>query len=228
MRRKRRSLLSITATDLGLSAFLAIIVVSIFILPALGRIGLGGRLMIDIIFSLLLISGVASLSERKAAFAAITVIGVIALALRWTDSLIPLPALRVADYVATIVCVLLFCLVILARVFKRGAVTFRRIEGAIAAYLLLGMAWAYAYQLIDYIDPGAFSGTVTRSGGFSSWAYFSFVTLATLGYGDISPVHPVARSLATAEAITGQLYLTILIARLVSLELFHRQQRREE
>jgi hypothetical protein len=52
--------------------------------------------------------------------------------------------------------------------------------------------------------------------------YFSFVTLATLGYGDISPVHPIARSLAVAEAITGQLYLAILIARLVSQELYYR------
>ena len=131
------------------------------------------------------------------------------------------------DYVATIVSVLLFCMMILTRVFKKGPITFHRIEGAIAVYLLLGLAWAYAYQLLAYLDPGAYSGAVTASGGFSSWTYFSFVTLATLGYGDIAPVHPVARSLATAEAITGQLYLAILIARLVSEELFYRQLRSE-
>ena len=64
---------------------------------------------------------------------------------------------------------------------------------------------------------------VTDGGRFSSWTYFSLVTLATLGYGDIAPVHPVARSLVTAETITGQLYLAILIARLVSQELYYRQ-----
>ncbi len=225
---KKRPVSFITSTEVGLSVFLAMIVVFTFILPPLGRIGLAGRLVIDIFFSLLLISGIASLSESKASFLTGAGITVVALVLRWTDHLFPLPALQVADYLATIACVLLFCLIILARVFKSGPVTFRRIEGAIAVYLLLGLAWAYAYQLLEYTDPGSFSGAVTQSGGFSSWTYFSFVTLATLGYGDIAPVHPVARSLATAEAITGQLYLAILIARLVSQELFHRQRRSDE
>lgn len=223
MTTNRRRLTFVGKTDVGLSVFLVMIVVFIFVLPPLGRVGVIGRFVIDIFFSLLLISGIASVSQRKGVFATAAGIAFIALAFRWTDSFIPLPALQVADYVATIVSVLLFCMIILARVFKEGPITFHRIEGAIAVYLLLGLAWAYAYQLIEYLGPGAFSGAVTVSGGFSSWTYFSFVTLATLGYGDISPVNPAARSLATAEAITGQLYLAVLIARLVSQELFYRQ-----
>jgi hypothetical protein len=105
---------------------------------------------------------------------------------------------------------------------KKGPITAYRIQGAIAVYLLLGLAWAHTYDLIEYLSPGAFTGTITDSARFSSWMYFSFVTLATLGYGDITPMHPVARSLAVAEAITGQLYLAILIARLVSQELYYR------
>lgn len=203
------------------------IVVFIFVIPPLGRVGVIGRLVIDIFFSLLLISGIASVSEHKGIFAAVTGIAVIALVFRWTDSFIPLPTLQVLDCVSTIVSVLLFCTIIITRIFQNGPITFHRIEGAIAVYLLLGLAWAYAYQLIAYLDPVAFSGAVTASGGFSSWTYFSFVTLATLGYGDISPLNPVARSLATAEGITGQLYLAILIARLVSQELFYRQLKAE-
>ena len=210
--------------DAALSVFLVFIVVFIFVLPPLGRVGILSRLVIDIIFSLFLISGIASISERKVVFGTTAGTVAISLAFHWTASFISLPALQVTDYVATIVCVLLFCTTILTHVFKKGPITFHRIQGAVAAYLLLGLAWAYAYQLIAYADPGAFSGAVTASIGFSSWTYFSFVTLATLGYGDISPVHPVARSLATSEAITGQLYLAILIARLVSQELFRRQR----
>lgn len=203
------------------------IVVFIFVIPPLGIVGIIGRLVFDVFFSLLLISGIASVSQHKGIFAAVAAIAVIALIFRWWDSFVPLPALQVLDYVSTIVSVLLFCTMILTRVFTKGPITFHRIEGAIAVYLLLGLAWAYAYQLVACLDPAAFSGAVTGSGGFSSWTYFSFVTLATLGYGDISPLHPAARSLATAEGITGQLYLAILIARLVSQELFYRQQARE-
>ena len=54
--------------------------------------------------------------------------------------------------------------------------------------------------------------------GVSDWVYFSFVTLSTVGYGDITPVHPIARTLAMAEALAGQLYLAVLIARLVAME----------
>lgn len=223
MTTNRRRLTFPGKSDVGLSVFLVMIVVFIFVLPPLGRVGVIGRLVIDIFFSLLLMSGIASVSQHKGVFAAVAGTALIALVFRWTDSFIALPALRVADYLATIISTLLFCTITLARVFQKGPITFRRIEGAIAVYLLLGLAWAYAYQLIAYLSPGAFSGSVTVSGGFSSWTYFSFVTLATLGYGDISPVDPVARSLATAEAITGQLYLAVLIARLVSQELFYRQ-----
>jgi hypothetical protein len=221
----KRSFSRITKDDVGLSAFLVMIVVFIFVIPPLGRVGIIGRFVIDIFFSLLLISGMTSLLEHKGVRAAATVITVIALIFRWTDSFIQLPLLEVLDYISTIVSVLLFCTIILTRVFKKGPITFHRIEGAIAAYLLLGLAWAYAYQLVWYLDSDAFSGAVTASGGFSSWTYFSFVTLATLGYGDIAPLNPVARSLSTAEGITGQLYLAILIARLVSQELFHRQMK---
>jgi len=90
----------------------------------------------------------------------------------------------------------------------------------VAAYLLLGLAWAGAYEWVALRDPSAFAGAIGASGGGDGpWIYYSLVTLTTMGYGDILPVSPVARSLAVAEAFTGQLYLAILISRLVALEL---------
>jgi Na+/H+-dicarboxylate symporter len=130
--------------------------------------------------------------------------------------------LELLDFLTTITATIFFAIVVLSQVLKKGPITPHRIQGAIAVYLLLGFAWAHVYALIEYLSPGAFTGAVSASGRFTSWMYFSFVTLATLGYGDIAPLHPIARSLATAEAITGQLYLAILIARLVSQELHHR------
>jgi hypothetical protein len=212
------------STDRGLSIFLIMIVLIVFVLPPLGTLGIVGRFMVDTFFSILLISGIASLSERhKGVFVAVGGMVALTLIFRWTDSFEPSLYLDILDYLSTIISVVMFCIVILAQVLKKGPITFRRIQGAIAVYLLLGLAWAHAYELIEFLNPGAFSGAVTNLGRFSSWTYFSFVTLATLGYGDIAPVHPIARSLATAEAITGQLYLAILIARLVSQELIHRE-----
>ncbi len=208
------------ATDRGLSIFLLIIILVVFVLPPLGSTGF----FPDIFFSLLLISGVSAISESKKTFIVVTGVTIVTLLLHWTRSLSASPILDVLDYIATTTIIVLFCIVVLAKVMKEGPITVHRILGAIAVYLLLGLAWAHTYGLITYVDPAAFTGAVVTGGGrFSSWTYFSLVTLATLGYGDIAPVNPVARSLATAETITGQLYLAILIARLVSQELYYRQ-----
>jgi len=115
---------------------------------------------------------------------------------------------------------------ILRQVFAAGHITFRRIEGAIAAYLLIGLVFACLYDLLHGLAPAAFlhHGEPARTGEqVGSYLFFSFVTLTTTGYGDIVPVHPVARSLALLEALTGQLYLAILLARLVSLQIASRQ-----
>ncbi len=220
-----RSFLRFWETDRGLSVFLVTIVLSVFVLPALGALRILGGVLVDLFFTLLLLSGIASVSLNRRSFTLTTVVAVVALVLRWADAFSNSGALGVLDRLAEMTCILLFCGVIIGRVLKAGPITYHRIEGAVAAYLLLGLVWATGYELIEYLNPGSFAGGVAFSGTFSSWTYFSFVTLATLGYGDIVPVHPIARSLATAEAITGQLYLAILIARLVSQELNHRQSK---
>lgn len=92
-----------------------------------------------------------------------------------------------------------------------------RLIGAVCIYLLLGVIWALVYSLVDLADPASFAGidASTRAGWDSGWIYFSFVTLTTLGYGDITPVTATARSLAYTEAIAGQFYIAVLVAGLV-------------
>ena len=96
-----------------------------------------------------------------------------------------------------------------------------RITGAVAVYLLLGLIWSLAYQLIAFLAPDAFSiqgavGLSSKDPLQSHLFYFSFITLTTLDYGDIVPVHPMARFLVMLEGVTGQLFPAILIAQLVS------------
>lgn len=92
---------------------------------------------------------------------------------------------------------------------------------SIATYLSLGLLWALAYRLVAIVNPAAFAITVAEPGqssmsGFAAF-YFSYVTLSTVGYGDIAPVSSVARMLAVTESMTGTLYVAVLIARLVAL-----------
>lgn len=88
------------------------------------------------------------------------------------------------------------------------------IWAAVSAYLLLGLVWGYGYDFIQISNPEAFRGSVPGLNR-DDFFYFSYVTLATLGYGDIVPITRAARSVTVLEALTGQLYLAILIARLV-------------
>jgi hypothetical protein len=90
---------------------------------------------------------------------------------------------------------------------------------SISAYLMLGLLWTVAYWLVAQVTPNAFAfntGPKETMSGFNAF-YFSFITLSTVGYGDITPVSRIARWLAATEAMTGLLYVTVLIARLVSL-----------
>ena len=102
------------------------------------------------------------------------------------------------------------------------------IFGAISAYMLIGISWALIYLLVDTFIPQSIiieadlplaAIELSNKGSFNLYNYFSFVTMTTLGYGDIIPAHPVTRALATYQAIFGQMYIAILVARLVAIHI---------
>jgi hypothetical protein len=120
-------------------------------------------------------------------------------------------------------------LVLIGRVFQDGAVTRARVQGAVAAYLLIGLVWANFYRLCYLLLPGSFQIAAPAPGQpfqpiDSQLTYFSYVTLTTLGYGDIVPIHPTPRMLAILEALVGQLFPATLLARLVSLQISERKR----
>jgi hypothetical protein len=203
------------SSDKGLSIFSVFLLVVIFVLPPFVAPGTGRSLLGDLAFALLLLSGVLALSERGTVWLTLMATAIVAVAVdlgRWI-----VPVSEQLTRLTSLVSLLLLLVIFLSQTFRRGPVTFHRIQGGIAAYLLLGVIWAQAYGLVEMRHPGAFSGPVDTAAGPRGWIYFSFVTLTTVGYGDIVPVHPVARSLAVLEAVTGPLYVAILLARLVSL-----------
>ncbi len=102
---------------------------------------------------------------------------------------------------------------ILGHILQRTEITSDTLYGAVCVYLMLGMSWMLLYRFVETIHPGSFTGATH----WSDLLYYSFVTLTTLGYGDITPVTSQARSLAFLEAATGTLYVAILVARLVGI-----------
>lgn len=118
---------------------------------------------------------------------------------------------------------LVACISTLHFVLRKGTVDSERIYAALSVYLLAGLVFGVAYHVMETIWPGSLRVTSTEgapvaAAGLKNAIYFSFVTLATLGYGDVVPASPLARSLAISEAVGAQLYLAVLIARLVSLQ----------
>jgi Ion channel len=111
--------------------------------------------------------------------------------------------------------------VVARAVFSTGRVTHHRIIGAILVYLSIALTFVALYSIVGLLVPDAFSGMSFEDNAAlaSKVIYFSFVTLTSTGYGDVFPVHPVARSLCNLETIVGQLYPATLLARLVSLEI---------
>jgi ion channel len=100
-----------------------------------------------------------------------------------------------------------------------------RIVGAICVYLLIGLGYGAVYETLDAVIPGSLrfpADTAWTAPSSLRYRYFSFVTLATLGYGDVTPATPLAGTLASLEAIAGQLYIGITVARLVSLSIMER------
>jgi hypothetical protein len=178
----------------------------------------GGGLLRSLINALVILSAVAAVGRSILSFVVVLVLAAPALLLRWLahDAADPAfldIALRfdAAVYAATIALLLRY-------VFDREVLTTDRLWGAAATYLMIGVLWGFLYAIIDRAIPASFS--LRGAAGalpLMDLLYFSFSTLTTTGFGDIAPLSDVAKTASMVEGIIGQLFLAILIARLVGV-----------
>lgn len=218
-------------TDQALTTLLVSLLIYIFFIYPLGLIGTF-RPLPAAFLSFILITGAITASKNRIFRTFVYSWGFLAFILTWARFLFPHQHQQIIIIATN--CLGLFFLVlltslILSQIFREGPTTSRRIMGAVAAYLLIGMMWSVAYYLVTLWIPGAFviQGSLTpgdREPLQSQLFYFSFVTLTTIGYGDITAVHPTARMLVIFEGVMGQLFPAILIARLVSLQVQSKQK----
>ena len=207
----------------SLTTLLVLLAINMFVLVPMIREGVGTTLVKDTFSSLLLLAGLLTITGHKTLQIGFVLFIALTIIVHWVRTAFGTTGLAGWDALLSMVSLCAFTIVVLWQVNQTGPVTGHRVRGAVAGYLLLGFSCAYAYALIDFLIPGAFQMQAAdlQSGKAHSEAflYFSIVTLTTLGYGDITAVHPVARSVVMAEALLGQLYPAILIARLVTLQM---------
>jgi hypothetical protein len=186
----------------------------------------GGDLIFMFLLSLVLVSAVIAVSKQKHAFVIALMLAIPAVGGRWINHFRPALVPPAFFLIATLVCSAFVVVNLLGFIFRAPSVDVEVLCASISAYLMLGLMWAMAYWLVDQLTPGGAFSFNTNVGkpsmnGFNGF-YFSFITLSTVGYGDITPASRIARWLAAMEAMTGLLYVAVLIARLVGLYSSHK------
>lgn len=185
----------------------------------------------DLIVVVTLLSGVFAISKRKVVAIASLKLAALALGTMWASELY----CTRTTCMASDACLALFlgfvACMILHDIWTARMVTADTLVGAVCAYMLIGATWASAYSFVELLVPGSFVLTVTGETisakpaahihNYPLLMYYSFVTLCSLGYGDVVPVKAAARMVATTEAITGHFYMAVFVARMISLHLVH-------
>jgi hypothetical protein len=224
----RHRIRQLATTDAGLTFLLISLCVLIFVLYPLSEPRTITNYLLDALTVLVMISGAYTVSDRsRALFWCVVALALLSFVLQ----VLPYAYLNRSVLLLNNASTMLFLIpvtgAVLYRVLRKGPVTAHRIQGAVAVYLMLGLIWAQAYSLVYISDPSSFDlgrsieGRVDletiQTKGVSRLIYFSFVTITTLGYGDIAPQSELADNLAILQALTGQIYLVVIMARLVSL-----------
>jgi uncharacterized membrane protein len=203
----------------------AVLFVLLFVAWPLVDVGLLMRPLLGMVFLAISLTGLFVLGAPGRFVPVVLTLGGIVFALQTTMLVWPSDTVAILNEVAAELFALALCGVLLSRVMGPGRVTPNRIVGAVVVYLLFAVQFAFLYALIERLSSGAFvMGQEPSASSWTGWRFFylSMITLSSLGLSDITPVHPFARSLVMLEALLGQLYTTVLLARLVSLEVAHR------
>jgi hypothetical protein len=209
---------------------LLLVTPAVYQLSARGH-GTWGLGLTTLIFAFVLAATVPAISRSRKQTVLLVMLAGASILLRALSMLPECDEWETAHLVSSTLFLVFVIVLILKRLFEIGRVSLHAISASLCAYMLLGVLWTNVYALIARFDPAAFSspsGLPTaletkeqRVELFIEMLYFSFTTLTTLGYGDVTPTTAFARMFAVTEAIVGQIILVVLVARLVGLHVAH-------
>ena len=219
------------------TALLIVIVAMMLVLPLIARDELALFAM-KVAVSVVLVFGIYMGRRLRRDLVVGAALGIPVLVGRWLPQYSTDSRMFLAIDILTAAFLLYITIIILTQVLSARRVTLDTIAGAMCSYCLIGLAWAFVYRAMFVINPHAF---VFAAGSFHifennshsepqlmNFAYYSFATLTTTGFGDVTPAVGVSRAISVLEAVAGQFFLAILIARLVSLEIIHSMNRGRE
>lgn len=208
--------------------------------PALQH-AMAGRVAFDLLLTMLFVATLVTVIRSKGARLVSVLVGLPALFGVWTGYVVsglPVQATEIALHLTAGLFLAFAVSVILRSIFAEGSVSKDGVYGAFCGYLLIGLAFGHVYCLLETAQPGSFRGDGNLGAQLAdlttqrfALTYLSFLTLTTVGYGDIVPATAVARSVTVVQAITGQFFLAVLVAELigrrVSEAIANRQQPKE-
>ena len=181
------------------------------------------RIILSSFISLVLLLAVYTVNRRNKLFKYLIALLVITLILFWMEIFKIVSFPRLVSRVLMAVYILMLVYAFTKYVYSAKRVDSRLISAALCLYLMIGTMWGVIFNIVELISPGSFKGALLSTSAaytdpLQEFQYLSFVTLTTLGYGDILPQTQGAAALCQAEAIIGQFYMTVLVARLVGIQ----------
>ena len=217
--KKYRFLNHLWDKESGLSGMLILLFVMHFVLiPMFGSFSFF-LVVLNIFWMLFLMAGIFALSKSRKQAVLISIVPVLFIVFGWISVFNPTPFSILTDLILSIITFLLLIILVLLKVFEPGPITTHRVIGSVVAYMIMANLWAIVYQFFYQHVQGSFQVTLPPFESNSldaNFMYFSYITITTTGFGEIVPLHPMARALVQVEAFIGVLYPVILIGRLVS------------
>lgn len=217
--KKYRFLNRLWDQESGLSGMLILLCIMHFLLiPMFGSFSFF-LVILNVFWMLFLLAGIFALSKTRKQALLISIVPVLFSVFGWISAFNPTPFTVLADLILSIGTFLLLIVLVLLKVFEPGPITSYRVIGSVVVYMLLANIWAMVYQFFYLHVEGSFQVTLPPFESNSldaNFMYFSYITITTTGFGEIVPLHPMARALVQVEALIGVLYPVILIGRLVS------------
>lgn len=178
------------------------------------------NILIDIFITIVFISCISAVSNTRRQVFICVILALPTFLITWLPDNEQHTSLYLAGNFSGILFMAFVIVSMLSFIFKERKVDANIIYASIVTYLLIAIMWSFIFKIIETLQPGSFftpEHILDKEGAL--FTYYSFVTITTLGYGDITPVKDVARAFAALEAVIGQIYLVVLVARLVGLNI---------
>jgi hypothetical protein len=198
--------------------FLIVFIVALIVLGPFVEGFIGLRFFMELFFSIIFIATIYAASQKKYHIIIAAILIIPTLLAVWTEDIPTNNTLLTIGYICGVIVFAFAVISILIYIFSHQVVTRQTISAAIVVYLLLALMWTFIYRLMENLYPASFAIAHSKlQDAENIYLYFSLVTITTLGYGDITPTGSQVLSMAVLEAITGQIYLVVVVAWLVGM-----------